>query len=761
MSIPPGRLMIGLGLRLTLNGGREAAIRLAVTAAAVALGVGMLLVTLAWLNALNAQNARTAWLSTGAPGGGSPSPRPASSGAPAAHPAWWLSSTDYFGTLAIDRVDVAATGSVAPVPPGISQLPGPGQFYASPALTQLLRSTPAAELGDRFPGHQVGTIGASALPAPNSLIIVIGHQAAQLSRAPGAAEVTSIATTPGDNGQAGYDPAALAAILVVGALALLFPVLIFIGTATRLAAARREQRLAAMRLVGATPRQVSVLSAVEACIAALGGVAIGFLLFVLLRPVLRTVSFTGEPFAPGDFSLDLADILLVAIGVPAAAAVAARAALRRVRISPLGVTRRVTPPAPRAYRLIPLLAGIGELGYFADIGHPGTSGGQTLAYSLGFFLIMAGLVIAGPWLTMTGSRIMAGRTSRPAALIAGRRLSDNPGAAFRSIGGLILALFVTSVSAGITTTVIADHGAPANGVAASGTLADQFITGETASGQALTTVASVPATVLTGLSSIPGVRGVTVIHTDPQAVTAPRQNENDMPGLVSCGQLARTPAAGRCAAGAAVAAITLDLTGAETSSSQATTRWPAAAISPQSLPRTPVLMVVVSTGGASAAIERARTALEADFLYLGPPAVLTGSGSQSAYAALQRMTDVVILASLVIAGCSLAVSVAAGLTDRKRPFSLLRLAGAPLGMLRRVVALESAVPLVAIATLSAGAGFLASALFLRSELGESLRPPGGGYYLIVGIGLLASLAVIACTFPLLERITGPETARNE
>jgi hypothetical protein len=104
-------------------------------------------------------------------------------------------------------------------------------------------------------------------------------------------------------------------------------------------------------------------------------------------------------------------------------------------------------------------------------------------------------------------------------------------------------------------------------VAASGTLADQFITGETASGQALTTVASVPATVLTRLSSIPGVRGVTVIHTDPQAITAPRQNENDIPRLVSCGQLARTPAAGRCATGATVAAISLDLSGPETSSS--------------------------------------------------------------------------------------------------------------------------------------------------------------------------------------------------
>jgi hypothetical protein len=125
------------------------------------------------------------------------------------------------------------------------------------------------------------------------------------------------------------------------------------------------------------------------------------------------------------------------------------------------------------------------------------------------------------------------------------------------------------------------------------------------------------------------------------------------------------------------------------------------------------------------------------------------------------MTDVVIVASLVIAGCSLAVSVAAALTDRKRPFSLLRLAGAPLGVLRRVVALESAVPLVAVAVASAGTGFLASALFLRSELGESLRPPGGGYYLIVLGGLVASLMVIACTLPLLERITGPESARNE
>jgi hypothetical protein len=78
-----------------------------------------------------------------------------------------------------------------------------------------------------------------------------------------------------------------------------------------------------------------------------------------------------------------------------------------------------------------------------------------------------------------------------------------------------------------------------------------------------------------------------------------------------------------------------------------------------------------------------------------------------------------------------------------------------------VVVLEGAAPLVVVSLLSAGAGLLASDLFLRSELSESLQPPGIAYYVIVLAGLAVSLGVIAATFPLLNRITGPEVARNE
>ena len=769
--------MIRFSLRLTLRSGREAAVRLALTAAAVALGAGLLLSTLAGINAVNTQNARYAWLNTGVASSAParPASTGASTGAPAPDPLWWLLRADYFGTQIVGRVDVAATGPSSPVPPGIPHLPGPGQFYASPAFGKLLRSTPAAQLGDRFPGRQIGTIGASALPAPNSLLIIIGHTASQLSRVSGATQASSVRGTAPNvcDGQnclvrVGINANGIDLIFSIVALALLFPVLIFISAATRLAAARREQRFAAMRLAGATPRQVSVVSAVESTTATIVGVAAGFALFFLFRPAVAAIPFTGSPFFPSDLSLSLPDILIVAVGVPAAAAAAARLALRRVHISPLGVSRRVTPAAPRAYRTIPLLAGIIELACFVAIGRPGGTSGQIAAYLPGFLLIMAGLIIAGPWLTMVGSRVMARRTSRPATLIAARRLADSPRAGFRAISGLILTLFITSVAVGVITTMDANRGFSSGGPVASATLIDWFTNPDSAGRTA--NVPPVPAAVLAKWRSIPGVQGVSLTHTNPLGVTIPDAKAGlpsgwgPVPaGLVSCVQLSRTPALGRCPAGAAAAVVPTQFP-ITFSSSQAAIVWPAAAISAQRLQHLPVLSITVGTNGSASAIEGARTALEA--AYPGenlPPTTIgeTRAGLNSTLAGEQQLANVVILTSLPIAGCTLAVSIAAGLSERKRPFSLLRLTGAPLGTLRRVVALESAVPLVIVAVVSTGVGFLAAQLFLTSQLHYSLRPPGTGYYLIVLAGLAASLGIVASTLPLLNRLTGPDTARNE
>ena len=768
--------MIRLGLRLTLNGGREAAVRLVLTAAAVALGASLLLITLAGINAVNSQNARYAWLATSAasapPGPGS---RPVGGQPTGRDPLWWQLRADHYGGQLIGRVDVAATGPDSPVPPGLSRLPGPGQFYASPALSRLLRSTPAAQLGDRFPGHQAGTIGAAALPAPNSLIIIVGHTPGQLSRVPGAQKVTSIETIPPSscNGsscavKAGINANGIDLILSVVTAALLFPVLIFMAAATRLSAARREQRFAGLRLTGATPRQVSVMAAIESAVAAVMGVAAGFGLFFLLRPAVATVPFTGTPFFTSDLSLSLPDILLVAVGVPAAAAVAALAALRRVQVSPLGVSRRVTPPAPRAWRLIPLLAGVAELAFF--IGRrPATTPGQIEAYMTGFLLILAGLIVAGPWLTMAGARLIAHRTSRPATLIAARRLADNPRAGFRAISGLVLALFVTTVAVGVITTIDANRGSGNLGPDARVTLVDQFSAPEMDVNAPPVTI---PAATLNRLRAIHGVTGETVIHKNPVTgsipdaeLGAPSSFGGVPAGLASCAQLARTPALGRCPPGAQAAAIpafplSLGLTHRQGTQSEIV--WPAAAISAQRLQRLPALALVVSTNGSRSAIEEARTTLENAYpARVTPPTIAELYSNDAVLTGWQQLANVVVLASLAIAGCTLAASVAAGLNERKRPFSLLRLTGAPLRLLRRVVTLETVVPLLAVSVVSIGMGFLAAQLFLKSQLSYSLQPPGLGYYLVVIVGLAASLAVIASTMPLLRRITGPETARNE
>jgi hypothetical protein len=195
------------------------------------------------------------------------------------------------------------------------------------------------------------------------------------------------------------------------------------------------------------------------------------------------------------------------------------------------------------------------------------------------------------------------------------------------------------------------------------------------------------------------------------------------------------------------------------------TRWPTAPMTAAGLDALPVNGVVVGTDGSHTAIERARTLLAQAFPDRATAVTVAEEGADSdiaqELAGFQRLADVVTVGALSIAGCSLAVSVLAGLTDRRRPFSLLRLAGVPLAALRRSLALETAVPLLSVALVAAGMGFVAAALFLRSQLGYALSPPGPGYYVTVLAGLAVSLAVVASTLPLLGRVTGPEYARNE
>ena len=236
--------------------------------------------------------------------------------------------------------------------------------------------------------------------------------------------------------------------------------------------------------------------------------------------------------------------------------------------------------------------------------------------------------------------------------------------------------------------------------------------------------------------------------------------------MVSCAQLATVPALGRCPAGAAAAAFPADGFNGPLFGIDATTiTWPTANLQVTRLDTLGVDAINVATNGTVPAIEQARTLLENAREY---PAISTPSTISDLIAQdnaqnsdYQQLANVVILVSLPIAGCTLAAGIAAGLADRKRPFSLLRLTGARLATLRRVVALEGAVPLLSVAAVAIGTGFGAAAMYASEAQQHPMVAPGAAYYLLTASGILAALGIIAATFPLLQRITGPEVARNE
>jgi hypothetical protein len=378
---------------------------------------------------------------------------------------------------------------------------------------------------------------------------------------------------------------------------------------------------------------------------------------------------------------------------------------------------------------------------------------------------------------MAAAVAMARWTSRPATLLAARRIGDDPRAAFRAVSGLVLALFITTAAVVAITTQDAKD-TRSGPVAQSNLVTDQIATASASGSGVSDPGPAAPADALAArLDAIGGIRGVAVLRVDP-ALTIPAPFNGPNPSqskgipvpadVVSCAQLATVPVLGRCPAGATAAAIPAGAFGpngffGNQDASRFT--WPAANVPAARLDTLGVDAVGAETDGSTAATEQARTVLETEPAYpvLNAPFTLKDNAvaDDAANNGYQQLANVVILVSLPIAGCTLVAGIAAGLSDRKRPFSLLRLAGARLSTLRGVVALEGAVPLLSVAAVAIGTGFAGAAMFAREAQQHAMVAPGIAYFLLTAGGIVISLAIIAATFPLLARITGPGAARNE
>jgi FtsX-like permease family len=766
--------MVRLGLRLTLRSGREAFVRLALTTVAVAVGVALLLGVLAEFHAFQANSNRSCWECT--QGSSLPAQLPS-------HGDLWNNSVDFYQGQTIQRLDVAPLGPSAPVPPGISRLPGPGQYYASPALAALLHTVPADELGARFPGTMIGTIGDKALSGPAELAIYIGYTPSALRAIQGTQLVTAISTAPAPEVFTSFFRYAFG----VGVLAVVFPILILVGTATRLAAARREERFAALRLVGATPRDISVIASVESIVSAFCGTVLGIVVFLLVQPALAGAALIGTRYFSSTVTPTLWGYIGMLVAVPVASAIASLMSLRRVQISPLGVSRRAAARPPTVWRLTTLVVGVILfvvgllLTTHKSIGAP--------AYP-GLLVTMIGLVIAGPWLTAAAARLFARVARGPSPLLATRRLADNPRAAFRSVSGLVLAVFLGTM-VGVLVPAVESFTATLGAASLNNVLLDTFGNGPASigpgpGGPAAASSGPTPAQLQAALGLTPkagtklvsqlhGFAGTTVypLYSLPQAANLNYPGEYI--GVISCSALRGLAVLGQCAPGLQVVQVNDQLLIHSDNPRNSTAAFVSSS-NPAYTGRLPSLSLqaVLVRVNSPATLERVRTFLATHT----PPSVSAGPGAaptpprtygeavaiRAGRAVMMgKLVDAAVALTLIVAGCSLAVAVGGGLVDRKRPFTLLRVSGTPVSALSKVVLIEAALPLAAATVIAACIAYGTSVLAIirLAPAGMAIPQLGHVYYATMGTGLAIALLVILLTLPLLGRMTGPGNVRFE
>jgi cell division protein FtsX len=761
--------MIRLGLRLALADGRRSAFSVALTAAAVAIGTAILLFAISFQPALGDRDSRQAWRQPLPPGDAQPR-------------LLMAGGEDRFAGQPLVRIFLAPLTADAPTPPGLTRLPGPGEAYVSPALADLLARTPADQLAPRI-GRVVGTIGPEGLRSPQELVAVIGADPSSLT-GKGAEAVTSFRTTslPPD-----LPPAAIL-ILVLAVVGALAPVAVFVATATRMAAARREQRLAALRLIGATPAQVSRLAIVEALLYTAIGAPAGVALFFLARPAVALIPLDGSTWWPDAMVPPIAQALLLLVLVQIVGAAAALFGMRRLSVSPLGVQQRVTPPAPTAWRIVPMLAGtVVLLGSIVVLrGNSMATPEPLIVLGGSFAAIIGGIAFAGPWLTAVVGRVL-GRVARgPAALLAARRLADDPRGSFGAIAGVIMAVFVAS----------AFFSFAAYATLASGRWTAPLRPGEV---QANLTSESSSQAVTSKLASVPGV--VSVLPVRPillgdiakvayLAWVVPCDKllaAVDLPGAVCGGSLIHTSSPGGLP-DATYPVVTFDATGnpimppagqpqtqlrADSTtvsplvpgSSDQPLGFPQLIVDPSALGAAaadlPFTQLYVTTDGTAAAGERVRAAVQG----IDPWArVLLSNDPVDAipqFAEVARIVGLGLIGSLALAGCSLAVATITGLLQRRRQFVLLRAAGMPISRLRALVLLQTGVPLVVVSTVSAVLGVGVAQGVLRISNVPSVPLPDFSLVAVLVASLAVAMGVVTATLPAVDRLTRPQSLRSE
>lgn len=243
------------------------------------------------------------------------------------------------------------------------------------------------------------------------------------------------------NSETYYSMAFIACAFVVPAMISL------IAQSAVLGASGRERRLATLRLIGMSNGAITRMTLTETAIQAVLGIILGTLLSIGTAPFWALVSFERKPLETWDmllpwwaYPLVWAAVLLLALG-------ASVLGLKRVMVTPLGVSRREMPKSLRWWR-IPFFAVVFLIGMVTitqiDPNANGGSVGAAISVAIVFFLVFGAASVVAPFLVQLLSRI-AGFIPGSANFVATRRVSTNPRETWRRISAMTCLSFLLGV----------------------------------------------------------------------------------------------------------------------------------------------------------------------------------------------------------------------------------------------------------------------------------------------------------------------------
>ncbi len=223
---------------------------------------------------------------------------------------------------------------------------------------------------------------------------------------------------------------------------LVFPLSNLAAAASRLSARRRDDRLATLRLLGATPSTVTAITVIESTVLAVLGALAGVVLYLASVPAVGLIPFRGEALGADAVLLPALAILGVVGGVAVLATVSAVLGLRRVIISPLVVRMRVDVPRPHWIRaVVAILVVATTYVVMGAVGAVELAMIMTvLAVGFGGTLLVLNLV--GPWVLKVLARRQARRAATPHRLLAARGILESPRAAWAQVSGVAMTSFM-------------------------------------------------------------------------------------------------------------------------------------------------------------------------------------------------------------------------------------------------------------------------------------------------------------------------------